>query len=119
MLGRSLAHLSATVRWKFPSPVQFAAVKRPQKRPRAAEIQSSCPSRKEDLKTKTRMDLKSGCAFEAGSEPQTQERRVLWDQAHKTLGKWKLFRPKQKQNKFSREVQKQYNILHQQQQEVI
>jgi len=41
MSGRSLAHLSATVRWEFPSPVQFVAVKRPKKR--AGRLRSRAP----------------------------------------------------------------------------
>jgi hypothetical protein len=51
------------------------------------------------------MDFKSGCALEAGLEPPTQERGCYETRCFKKLGKQKLFRPKQKQKKFSKEVQ--------------
>jgi len=54
------------------------------------------------------MDLKSGCAFEAGLEKHAQERRVLWDQV--LLDNWEIksfFDKNQKPNKFSKEVQEE------------
>jgi len=61
------------------------------------------------------MDLKSGCALEAGLETQAQERRVLWDQALKEIGKIKAFSTKTKTKEIFKGGSKTITIILQQQ----